>query len=73
MQRCLEQQGIKQNFLLSKDFFWRTLAKHRSMAECVAAVLGWISSGKMSLVLRPVLSVRLHCTSQVTPEMKLED
>ena len=57
---CLEHQDIKTSnirqienttniFLRSKYFFWRTPAKHRAVAKCVADVLGWISSGKMSL------------------------
>ena len=58
---CLEHQDIKTSnirqienttniFWRLKYFFWRTPAKHRAVAKCVAAVLGWISSGKMSLV-----------------------
>lgn len=58
---CLKHQDIEASnirqienttniFWRSKYFFWRTPAKHRSMAKCVAALLGWISSGKMSLV-----------------------
>ena len=55
-------------FLRSKYFFWRTPAKHRAVAKCVAALLGWISSGKMSLV--TINSCQSVCSLML---MNLED